>query len=178
MKVKVGDKFPNLAMTDVFGNTVNVEEIDAEKTMIWVFRYVGCPICQLDMHEMSLEYDKVKEKGCALYVVLQSDVEHTKAYLEQNPMPFTLILDPEMKIYKELEVEPASSKISFPGNLPKVMGKVKKAGKLGFEHGDYEGDEMQLPALFILDQDKTVTYAHYAKSLSDMPEVSEMIALL
>ena len=58
------------------------------------------------------------------------------------------------------------------------LARIKKAGKLGFEHGDYEGDEMQLPALFLLDQDKTVTYAHYAKSLSDMPEVSEMIALL
>jgi glycosyltransferase involved in cell wall biosynthesis len=48
----------------------------------------------------------------------------------------------------------------------------------GFAHGDYEGNELQLPALFILDEQGTVLYSHYAEHLMDMPDVDGVLALL
>ena len=178
MKCSVGDKFPNLQLVDAFGNAINVEDIDAEKTIIWVMRYIGCTICQLDIHKMAEQYDKVKEKGAKLFVVLQSDSDHVKKELEQKPLPFTIICDPEKKIYEELEVKPARNKLRLAGNIFRVANKLNETKALGITHGDYEGDELQLPALFILNSHKVVIFSHYANSLADMPSVEEMISLL
>ena len=57
--------------------------------------------------------------------------------------------------------------------------KLQKKGALadenGFIHGDYEGNELQLPAMFIVDEDRKISYAHYAKELADMPEIDEVL---
>ena len=59
-----------------------------------------------------------------------------------------------------------------------VSAKGEKAAACGFSHGDYEGNEQQLPAMFIVDEDGTVLYAHYARSIMDMPSVDEVLAML
>ena len=56
--------------------------------------------------------------------------------------------------------------------------KVGKAREAGFVHGDYEGDEMQLPAMFIAGQDGTVEYVNYARNIMDMPKLNEVLELL
>ena len=56
--------------------------------------------------------------------------------------------------------------------------KGAKAAACGFSHGDYEGNEQQLPAMFIVDEDRTINYVHYAKNIMDMPTVDEVLNLL
>ena len=42
----------------------------------------------------------------------------------------------------------------------------------------YEGNELQLPALFMTDKDLKVCYAHYGKNIMDMPTVDELIEMI
>ena len=56
--------------------------------------------------------------------------------------------------------------------------KADKCKAYGFEHGDYEGNELQLPAMFIVGKDGTVEFAHYAKGIVDMPVIDEVLAKL
>jgi hypothetical protein len=42
----------------------------------------------------------------------------------------------------------------------------------------YEGNEQQLPALFIIDEQGTVTCAHYAQNIMDMPLIDDVLKLL
>ena len=49
------------------------------------------------------------------------------------------------------------------------------SANLLIQHGDYEGDELQLPALLITDKDLKVTYVHYGNDITDMPIVDELI---
>ena len=60
----------------------------------------------------------------------------------------------------------------------KALKKIQAAKKLGLEHGEYEGNEDQLPAAFVIEPDLTVTYAHYAKTAGDIPDVDEFAKLL
>lgn len=41
-----------------------------------------------------------------------------------------------------------------------------------------EGNQLQLPAAFIIDSDGTVLYADYAKTMDGLPSVEELSALL
>ena len=50
--------------------------------------------------------------------------------------------------------------------------------KTRFVHGDYEGDELQLPALFIVNEKGVVEYANYAEDIMDMPKVDDVLNML
>ena len=45
-------------------------------------------------------------------------------------------------------------------------------------HGEYEGDELQLPASFVMDQDCRLLYVHYGKTAADLPDPAQLAALL
>lgn len=42
----------------------------------------------------------------------------------------------------------------------------------------YEGNEEQLPAVVIVDENGVIKYSHYAKNIVDMPTVDEMVNML
>ena len=79
-------------------------------------------------------------------------------------MPFEIICDPQMALYRRFDIQPAKSKLGLAGK--QVLYKLASAEKLGLKHGLYEGDELQLPAAFIIDSEMQVLYAHYGKNLS------------
>jgi peroxiredoxin len=84
-----------------------------------------------------------------------------------------------MKIYELLSIEPAESMEKLAEEVGDALReKAKLARKAGFSHGDYEGNEQQLPALFIVNEDGTVAYAHYARNIMDMPSIDEVLEML
>jgi hypothetical protein len=62
--------------------------------------------------------------------------------------------------------------------VAKLQAKIEKIKASGFVHGKYEGDENQLPALFITEPGGKVLYAHYAANSIDMPTVDELLEKL
>ena len=83
------------------------------------------------------------------------------------------------KFYNELEIDPALSKEELIGHNTDELEKKRQACKeLGYTHGDYEGDELQLPALFIVNKKGIITYVKYGDSLVSLPTVDELIDLL
>ena len=110
---------------------------------------------------------------------MQSDTAHVKRDLEGFRIPFEIICDAKQEIYSELEVLPAESREQLVGDsLDKLKVKGAAAREAGFAHGDYEGNELQLPALFITDGELNVTYAHYGTNIMDMPSVDELLEMI
>ncbi len=180
-KLEKGAMMPDFTFNTGYKTGLKVSEVvkDAERTIFWVLRYIGCTTCRYDVHVLAGRYNEFVNKGAQIYVVMQSDAAIVRRDLEGYEMPFEIICDTEMEIYKELEIgsfdkdEPRA-----PATMEKIMEKVGKAKALGFEHGDYEGNEQQLPALFVTGKDAKVIYAHYAKDGADMPNADEMLAIL
>ena len=126
---------------------------------------------------MKESYEKFAQKKIDLKVVLQSDPVKLKEKLEAKPLPYEIICDPQGNFYKEFEIVPAESMLKLAGGL-KTVSKINRAKKRGLEHGEYEGDELQLPALFIIDETGTIVYAKYARNLGDFPSAEEIAALV
>lgn len=148
----------------------------AGKTALVFLRYYGCTLCQYDIHQFTQAHDKIAAAGGQMLVVLQSDPAKLAAQLKPGDLPFDIVCDPEQKLYKEFEIAPAESKAKM-ADL-KTMGKIAKATAGGFKHGDYEGDELQLPACFVMTPDRTLSYAHYGVSAGDVPTPEELAELL
>ena len=178
MRLVKGDIIPDFTFSTAYEQNRSFYSALKGKTVLWVLRYIGCPMCRLDMHDIAQNYSSFTEKNTQVFVVMQSDAEHLKKELTDTPVPFEIISDPEYSIYHLFEIEPATNMLALAGNPLRAAGKLRAVSKAGFKHGDYEGIETQLPAVFVLDETGKVLYAHYARNLTDMPSVQEILELL
>ena len=146
------------------------------KTALVFLRYYGCTLCQYDIHLYAKQYDAVKAAGGQLLVVLQSDPAKLAGQMKPGDLPFDIVCDPEQSLYKRFEIAPAPSKAELGDE--KTMEKIARARAAGFRHGDYEGEELQLPAAFVMDRAGKLTCVHYGKTAGDVPSPDELAALL
>ena len=181
-KIEAGCKLADFSFNTAYESGVKLSERvkESKKTVLLFLRYYGCTLCQLDIREYANKYDEFKAKDAQLLVVLQSPASTINAQVKQGDLPFDILCDPDMGLYKEFELGVAGSKEEMisPDELPKMAEKREKMAAYGLEHGAYEGEEMQFPGYFILDSELNVLEAHRAKTILDMPSVEEMIAKL
>lgn len=140
--------------------------IEGATAVLFFLRYIGCPICQYKIAEIRHDAAKFREKGAQSFIVLQSDPAIVRQAMEGEEMPFTVICDPDQAIFKLYGVE--------PGNIlhyiaPSVIMKSFKASRGGFKHGVKEGNELQRPAVFLIDRQKTVAWVYRGKNVGDLP---------
>ena len=150
-KMEVGMKLPNFTY-----NTAWKQDQDfyaaakagkGKKTVLRFLRYYGCTVCQLDTWEMAEEYQRFVDADANLFVVMQSAPETIREEVKEGVLPYDLICDPTQSLYKMLDIGDID-KIEVPGAY--LLERVGKAKARGMEHGKYEGNEQQAPAMFIL----------------------------
>lgn len=176
-KINVGEQMENFVFDTPYKRGMDLETVvGGKKTGLLFSRYYGCSLCRYDMIQLKEQYEKITATGGQVVFVLQSDPDLLARNFTENEYPFWVIADPEQKIYKALSIDPATSIKDAIDE--KALKKIQAARKLGLEHGEYEGNEDQLPAAFVIEPDLTVSYAHYAKTAGDIPDVDEFAALL
>jgi peroxiredoxin Q/BCP len=83
-----------------------------------------------------------------IVVIAPHGAEKTKTYWDKENLPYIGIPDPD-------------------GTLGKLYGQEWNLIKMG-----------RMPALFIIDQQGSIAYAQYAKSMADIPENGELFEIL
>lgn len=181
-KLSVGMQLPNFEFKTSTGAVRSVAaDVTGKRTVFWVIRYIGCTICRYDVHVLAQKYAELQEKGVQLFVVMQSDPAIVQEELKDAGIPFDIVCDPEMAIYKQFEILPAADMKAMAGTpeqLERLQAKGKAAAEAGFSHGKYEGDELQLPAVWVVEADGTLSYVKYGEAVADIPTPDELIAML
>lgn len=178
-KYTTGQVMPDFTYCTPFAENKSFSETVAGcngKTALVFLRYYGCPICQLDLHTFADTHKQITQNGGQLLVVLQSDPKGLAEQITPETFPYDIVCDPEMKLYEMLSIEPAASMAKMMSF--KALKKVIKSTKAGYKHGAYEGNEQQLPATFVMNSDRTLTYVRYGKDAGDVPTPEELAELL
>lgn len=177
-KVKKGEKAIDFTFDTIYENGLKLSDVvkKADKTIIHFLRYYGCRSCQLDIREYATLIEDIKKKNAQLYIVLQSKKSTMTKAEDEVELPFDIILDPDQELYKLYDIGSLIDKsLADPD---KKAEKRRKYEELGLVHGEYEGNEDQLPALFILNKDMDLTYVQYSKTSTDMPTPKEVVEKL
>lgn len=187
-KLNIGDKMPDFTFTTQNRENVSLHAAvqGKKKTVFWVLRYIGCPTCRYDVHVLTQRYQEFLDKDTQVFVVMQSTPDSIRKALADVDVPFEIICDPTYEIYNGLDIgvwgEPGSRpdmSNADPAAMEDFAKLIAEIQALGFSHGEYEGIEEQLPALFITDSDATVTYSLYPDNVKvRMPSVDQALALL
>ena len=181
-KIRVNDVFPSFTFSTAMKDSLETEDVcRGKKTVFWVLRYIGCTVCRYDVQLLAERYQEFTDRGAQVFAMMQSDRKHVLDDLAATDtvLPFEIITDPGQQIYSLLSIEPAVSMEALAaGVMEQLREKAGLARLKGFSHGDYEGNEQQLPALFIVGEDMVTKEAHYAENIMDMPSIDEVLAML
>lgn len=176
MDVKVGEKAPEAVFEDHMGKTWRIPDDFRGRRVVLVFlRHLGCPLCLKRIDELKTDFEKFKELGAQLVVFVQSTWERTKKYAEKKAIPFLLVADREKTVYSIYGVEKGGIGAFL---TPSVFKKSLSATLKGYMHGAFEGDELQKPAEFVLDENGMVIWAHYGKDISDSADNDQLMIAL
>ena len=178
-RVHAGELLPPFTYDTPFAKSVRIEDTLRRvrgKTALVFLRYYGCRMCQYDMRQFEEKYPLIAGTGGQLLVVLQSTPESLRRQTEPEELPYDLVCDPEQRLYRMLEISPAASRETLVDE--KSAKKMEMIEKTELRHGDYEGNELQLPAVFIVTPRRELTYVRYGVSAGDVPTPEETAALL
>lgn len=170
-----GDQAEDFAYRTPWGEG-RLSDNGGKSTLLLFLRYYGCTICQLDMQRLKQAYEKIEAAGGRVLVVLQSDPAVIREQIGRDFYPFDIVCDPEQALFRRYHVCPALS-MERMADL-RALEKIGQARAAGLVHGKYEGNELQLPAVFLLDKDNTVQKAHYAAKAADLPDTDQLIGWL
>ena len=175
-KLNTGDKAPDFRFITPWDEETNFYDAVGNNPVVLIFlRYYGCPVCQMEMAKIKQDIDLVRKKGGRVFVALQSPPETLASLTNREDWPFTIISDPQGKIFQLYGVEAGGIiKYLHPAGLIAAI----KAVRQGFRHGKFEGKETQLPAAFSMTADKVLKYTHYGENISDIPSLAKLISVI
>ena len=177
MKLVVGQTMPNFTIDTVFERGISLKKMVGDmKTALIFLRYAGCTLCQLDMMILNDEYEKIRKTGGQAVVVLQSDPGKLAKNITKDTFPYDIICDPNQIMYKTLDIRIAKTVDELISG--KTKEKIEKLKDTDLKHGEYEGEELQLPATFVIDKNLIVGYAHYGENAADIPSAQELSEIL
>ena len=113
--------------------------------------------------------------GARVVLVGLGDVEETAAFKERFEVPFTMIADPEKRLFGAFRLKQASA-----GSLvsAKMIFKGLKSMAKGHTMGIPQGDVRQLPGVFIIDTAGGIRFSHHADSPADHPAPDTLLDAL
>lgn len=175
-RMKVNDKAPTFTAIDVSGTKIDLEKYKGKKVFLAFFRYASCPVCNFRMHDILENYDQIKASGYEIIAVYESTNETLNEFLKDENVPFPIIGDSELVLYKKYRVEK-----SFWRTIGSVFDKKaannKSKGKELFKGKKLkkDGNLTRIPADFLIDENGIITTAYYGTDIGDHLPLDQII---
>jgi len=172
--IKSGMKAPDHTFNTPWKKNIRLSDVAKERRTYLIFlRYMGCPLCQMKISRLKNDWELFKKADLNVVVVLQSEPENITSLVNKEDIPFHIACDPDETFFHLYGVTPGSI---FRYATPSVIKKAMQAKKMGFSHGKNEGNEMQLPGVFLIGKDMKVEYAYYGRNVGDVPENDDLLS--
>ncbi|MBV1871559.1 MAG: AhpC/TSA family protein [Gammaproteobacteria bacterium] len=156
---------PDFSATLVNGEAAQLTEMIKTQSVCVIFlRFLGCPLTRLRLAELEKEIEKYEINELKLIVVFESTVARTEKYMTRKGLTMDIIVDEQRKLYDLFDVQPGGLKTMLNPNMLKKAGEATIKGHM---HGAFEGNELQLPAAFIINKEQKFSYVNYGEHPAD-----------
>lgn len=177
MQLTKGQKAPSFVTNDIWGNRIDLAQFENKKILLSFFRYAECAVCQLRVSEIIREKEKFEKQNIEVIAIFQSPSESLKINIaDRIHFDFTVIADPERILYDLYYVKPSWIKMLKTMNLHGIK-RVFESIKAGFKPGGkVEGQIHQIPADFVICENKNILVAKYGNNVVDHIPLKEILA--
>lgn len=174
--VAEGELAPALALEDVYGSALTLEQHRGRTVLLAFHRFANCPFCNLRVHRLAERYDELHPRGLEIIAVFESPRSLVREGVARQKLPFAIIADPDRALYREYGVDVGSWAGVFKSL--KRLDEIKEAKRLGLPSGPADGRKSQLPSDFVIGPDGRVLRAYLGKDIGDHLSIDELAALL
>jgi thioredoxin-dependent peroxiredoxin len=167
-KLNVNSKAPEFEIKSVQGETISIGRYKGKKILLAFFRFAGCPVCNVRIHSLMENYTKLKDQHIEVIAVFESGNELLAGYIKDAGIPFPVIGDHELTLYKKYGVQKSVLKM-LNTMFKKTPKQQMKKGKALFAENKYkqDGSMTRMPADFVIDEKGEIKIVHYGKYIGD-----------
>jgi len=118
--------------------------------------------------------DEIERLGAKLVLIGNGTPEQGTEFEGRDPLPFRLLVDPDLVGYQALELK----RSLLAGFRPRTLLHLVNALRAGYRGGRLEGDAYQLGGVFLIVPGGDVRYARVSRELGDEPPVEDVLESL
>jgi len=102
---RVGQAAPDFALRDLTGNTRRLSTLRGQVVLVNLWA-TWCPPCRAEMPELAALYLAHKDEGFAILGVDDQERNETVSdFLQRNPLPYPVLLDPDSRVSRAYGVD-------------------------------------------------------------------------
>ena len=164
----IGSKAPDFRATDQNAQEFRLkDELKKGKVVLVFYRGQWCPYCNRFLSRLQDSLQLITDKGARVVAVGAEKPENVSVTVEKTKVSFSVLHDKELKIMKAYDVE---------YEVPENTIRRYKNGNIDIEknNGD-NGRSLPVPAIYIIDEESTVTYRFFDTDYRKRPSVEEIL---
>ena len=96
--LKVGDKVPNFTSTDQDGNTIQLNDYQGKKLVVFFYPKASTPGCTIEACNLRDNFELLKEKGFELLGVSADSQKRQTNFRNKYNFPFPLLADENKEV--------------------------------------------------------------------------------
>ena len=166
---KSGDTLPSLSLPNTKGELINSDKLllENDKLIIAFFRGGWCPYCNLELKAFQDVLSQITTKKAALVAISPQLIEKSVSMSTDSPFGFDILYDKDNTYAKELNIA-FDLQTSL---LPYYQ-------QLGIHLEEYNGNEensLPIPAVFVIDKNKIVTFTFIDADYTERVNIEELL---
>lgn len=161
----IGEKIPNIALSDVSGKKINLLEFVARKPSVIVFYRGGwCPYCNLHLSELQTIEPEIIKAGYQIIAISPDSPESLQASISKNKLNYLLLSDTHTE---------ASRGFGLAFQAPE-----KYAEMLSKASADQNRNILPVPALFVVNSQGEILFEYISPDYKKRLKGAMLLAVL
>ena len=170
--VSVGDILDEFTLPDATDRSVSLSELVSDGPVVIVFYRGGwCPYCNLALRQYQSELvPRLGSFGATLVAVSPQRPDESLTFLEKRSLAFTVLSDAGAHL---------AGRLGIAFNPAEAVLEIQRGRGLDIREGNVDGSpDLPMPAVLIVDSERTVRFADVQPDYTSRTEVSEILAAL
>ncbi|UTA46944.1 peroxiredoxin family protein [Simiduia sp. 21SJ11W-1] len=164
MRITTPNQNMGFSAKDIYDNHFSLKKFRGKRVLLAFFRDAACPFCHLRVYEITQNYHKWQKQNLEVVAVFSDTKEQVKRFVTQHPRPFTILADPNLKLYNHFGVETSGAAL-----LKALLFKLPRIVR-GFFLGAKPSNNPHVtlvPADFLFNEAGVLEHAWYGNNTSD-----------
>jgi thioredoxin-dependent peroxiredoxin len=166
MRLNPGQAAPDFSVVDLDGQPRRLTDYRGRPLLVQFYRYSGCPMCDLRLHDFAREYPALSAEGLSVIAFFHSSPARLRRHFARRPMPFPIVGDPGRTTYRSFGVEASVVRTLLTALEPSFYRDWMRSMMLGY-WGAFDLRMDMMPADFLLDGHGVIRAAHYGRDFGD-----------
>ncbi len=169
--IKTGEKFPDFNLPDTNGEMVSLKGLLKNgKVIAAFFRGSWCPYCNLELKALQERLKQITDRKATLVAISPQKPDFSRELKDSHQLGFDLLTDKGNTLAKQLG-------ISF-GLQDYVVPAYAGLGIALSDYNENNANELPVPAVFVIDTDRTIVYKFADANYMNRVNVQELMEQL